>query len=150
MIIRRRVTAIAWGAFGLLLAGSSALVRAQSSLHDIPWYMANNAARAATINVCRSDHRFAHDVDCANAETAEDRLYARRAAGAAGGGQLSAGRSRSSVFDEQTSPQYWASNRLTRLGVLAACKHPPSVYAPDVCAAAQQGDAMDPVRKSRP
>ncbi len=150
MNVCRRLAATAWGAFGLLLAGSSAPVRAQSSLHDIPWYMAHDAARAATTKLCQSDHRFAHDVDCANAETAETRLYAQRAAGAAGSGQLSAGRSHSSVFDEQVSPQYWAANRLTRIGVLAACKHPPSVYAPDVCAAAQQGDAMDPVRKSRP
>ncbi len=146
---RRNSMAAAWGAFGLVLVGSSVPVHGQSSLHDIPWYMANNAARAATIKLCRSDHRFAHDVDCANAETAEDRLYAQRAAGMVGGGQGSAGRSRSSVFDELTSPQYWAANRLSRMGVLASCKDRVTIYQPDVCAAAQQGDALDTTRPGR-
>jgi len=146
----RRLTATAWGAFGLLLAGSSAPVRAQSSLHDIPWYMAHDAARAATTKLCQSDHRFAHDVDCANAETAETRLYAQRAAGAAGGGQLSAGRSHSSVFDDLTSPQYWAANRLSRIGAMASCRNHPAFYGPEVCAAIQQGDAMDASKRSRP
>jgi len=136
LIKRRRLAATAWGAFGLLLAGSSAPVRAQSSLHDIPWYMAHDAARAATTKLCQSDHRFAHDVDCANAETAETKLWGQRSA--------------KSAFGDLTSPQYWAANRFSRIGVLSACRHPPSVYTPDVCAAAQQGDGMDTARRSRP
>ena len=145
--MRRCLAMTAWGAFGLLLAGSSAPVHAQSSLHDIPWYMANNAARAATIKLCRSDHRFAHDVDCANAETAEDRLYGQRAAGWSG--QPSQGGSRSSVFDELTSPQYWAANRLSRMGAMASCRNNRGFYGPDVCAAIQQGDALDSSRQGR-
>jgi len=135
--MRQHLVATALGAFGLLLAGSFAPVRAQSSLHDIPWYMTHDAARAATTKLCQSDHRFAHDVDCANAETAETRLWGQRSAKAA-------------QFDDQTSPQYWAANRLLRIGVLAACRHPPSVYMPDVCAAAQQGDSMDTAKRPRP
>jgi hypothetical protein len=150
--MRRRLAAPLLGGFGLLLGGALATAHGQpKSLHDIPWYMANNAARAATINLCRSDHRFARDVDCLNAETAEDRLWGQRAANGALPGQKQAqGRSRSSVFDDDLlSPQFWADNRLTRIGALASCKHPPTVYTPDVCAAAQQGDALDAARRGR-
>lgn len=146
--VRRRLTAAALGSFGLLLGGALAIAQGQpTSQHDIPWYMANNAARSARINLCRSDHRFARDVDCLNAETAEDRLYGQRAARA---GQLSQGRSRSSVFDDDlVSPQYWADNRLARIGTLAECKTALTRYPPDVCAAARQGDALDTARRGQ-
>ena len=142
---RPRLSAVV-GGLGVLLAGSFTAAHAQpASLHDIPWYMANDAARAATLKLCRNDHRFARDVDCANAETAEDRLWSQRAAK---GGQQSQGRSRSSVFDDDLlSPQYWADNRLTRIGVLASCKNRVTIYQPDVCAAAQQGDTLDAARR---
>lgn len=141
--MRRRLAAPLLGGFGLLLGGALATAHGQpKSLHDIPWYMANNAARAATINLCRSDHRFARDVDCLNAETAEDRLWGQRAASGALPGQRQVQKG-GGLFDDLISPQYWAANRLARIGVIAACKHPPSVYTPDVCAAAQQGDALD-------
>ena len=128
MNMRRRLVATVWGAFGLLLAGSSAPVRAQSSLHDIPWYMAHDAARAATTKLCQSDHRFAHDVDCANAETAETKLWGQRSAKFA--------------FGDMTSPQYWAANRLQRSGILSGCNRPVPTYDPSICAAARQGDAI--------
>jgi len=146
--MRRRLAAPLLGGFGLLLGGALATAHGQpKSLHDIPWYMANNAARAATINLCRSDHRFARDVDCLNAETAEDRLYGQRAARA---GQVSPGRSRSSVFDDDLlSPQFWADNRLSRIGAIASCRNHPAFYGPAVCAAIQQGDALDTARKGQ-
>jgi len=146
--MRRRLAAPLLGGFGLLLGGALAIAHGQpKSLHDIPWYMANNAARAATINLCRSDHRFARDVDCLNAETAEDRLYGQRAARA---GQVSPGRSRSSVFDDDLlSPQYWADNRLARIGTLGECKTALTRFPPDVCAAARQGDALDAARRGQ-
>ena len=149
VLMPRRTSAALLGGLGLLLCGTLVPAHGQPrSLHDIPWYMANHAARAATINLCRSDHRFARDVDCLNAETAEDRLYGQRAART---GQLPPqGRSRRSAFDDDLlSPQYWANNRLTRMGVLASCRNPPTVYTPDVCAAAQRGDALDPTGARR-
>jgi len=128
-IMRRRLSATAWGAFGLLLAGSSAPVHGQSSLHDIPWYMAHDAARAATTKLCQSDHRFAHDVDCANAETAETKLWGQRSAKFA--------------FSDMTDPHYWAAQpRLGRSGILAGCNRPVPTYTPEVCAAARQGDVL--------
>ncbi len=134
--MRRRLAATAWGAFGLLLAGSSAPGRAQSSLHDIPWYMTHDAVRRATTKLCQSDHRFAHDVDCANAETAETRLWGQRSAKAA-------------QFDELVSPEHWVANPLLRKGILAGCNRPVPNYAPDVCAAARQGDVLAG-RQARP
>ena len=147
--MRHCLAATLLGSFGLLLGGALATAHGQSRqpLHDIPWYMANPAARAATINLCRTDHRFARDVDCLNAETAEDRLYGQRAARA---GQVSPGRSRSSVFDDDLlSPQYWANNRLARQGTLVSCNRPVPIVQADVCAAARQGDALD-TRRPRP
>ena len=143
---RRRLATGLLGGFGLLLGGALATAHGQAtSLHDIPWYMANNGARAATLNLCRNDHRFARDTDCLNAETAEDRLFGQRAAR---NGQLAQGRSRSSVFDDDLlSPRYWADNRLARIGTLAECKTALTRYPPDVCAAARQGDALDSGRR---
>ena len=146
-IMRRRRTVAAWGAYVLVLAGGVAPALAQpTSLHDIPWYMAHDAARTATLNVCRSDHRFSHDVDCANAETATDRLWGQRAAGGAAPGQAHGS---SSLFGDLVSPQYWADNRLNRIGVIASCKAHIAFYKPETCAAAQQGDALDNARRSR-
>ncbi len=150
--MRRHLAARLLGGFGLLLGGALATAHGQpKSLHDIPWYMANNAARSATINLCRSDHRFARDVDCLNAETAEDRLWGQRAANGALPGQKQAqGRARSSVFDDDLlSPQYWANNRLVRQGTLVSCNRPVPIVQADVCAAARQGDALD-TRRPRP
>jgi hypothetical protein len=135
---------------GSVLGGASASRgQATTSLHDIPWYMGHDAARSATLNLCRNDHRFARDADCLNAETAEDRLWGQRAAKGAAPGQRQAQKG-GGLFDDLTSPQYWADNRLSRLGVLASCKHPPTIYQPDVCAAAQQGDSLDAARRGRP
>ncbi len=147
MLVNMRAAVL--GGFGLLMGGALVPAHGQArSLHDIPWYMANNAARAATLNLCRNDHRFARDADCLNAETAEDRLYGQRAARGIGPGQTQAQKG-GGLFDDLTSPQYWAANRLARIGVIASCKHPPTIYAPDICAAAQQGDALDVGRRGR-
>ena len=150
---RPRLSAVV-GGLGILLAGTFTAAHAQpASLHDIPWYMAHDAARAATLKLCRSDHRFARNVDCANAETAEDRLWSQRAAGGAQPGRQAqpGGRPRLTLFDDTLlSPTYWAENRLARTGTLAACKNPAAGYAPDVCAAARQGEAIDAARRSRP
>ena len=145
--MRSRLSVVV-GGLGVLLAGTFTAAHAQpASLHDIPWYMAHDAARAATLKLCRSDHRFARDVDCANAETAEDRLWSQRAAGGAQPG----GRPRPSTLDDiLLSPTYWAENGLSRVGVLASCKNPVTRYAPDVCAAARQGEALAAARRSRP
>lgn len=151
--LRHCLAATVLGGFGLLLGGAFVTAHGQSRpLHDIPWYMNNNAARAATLNLCRTDHRFARDVDCLNAETAEDRLWGQRAARSAQQSQgQSQTRSRSSIFDDDLlSPQYWANNRIVRLGTLAGCNRPVPTNQPDVCAAARQGDALDAARRGRP
>ena len=101
----------------------------RTSLHDIPWYVAHPAARRATLDVCHSDHRFAHDADCANADTAETHAWTegrRRAAG-----------------NILSDPSYWANNRLGRGAVLVNCARPQPFYAPETCAAAHKGEAMD-------
>ena len=151
--MRPRLSAVV-GGFGVLLAGAFTAAHAQpASLHDIPWYMAHDAARAATLKLCRSDHRFARDVDCANAETAEDRLWSQRAAGGAqpGGQAQPGGRPRLTIFDDTLlSPTYWADNRLARVGTLVGCNKPIPTNQPDVCAAARQGEALDAARRSRP
>ena len=151
--MRPRLSAVA-GSLGVLLAGTFTAAHAQpASLHDIPWYMAHDAARAATLKLCRSDHRFARDVDCANAETAEDRLWSQRAAGGAQPGTRTqpGGRPRSSPLDDiLLSPTYWAENRLARIGTLAECKTALTRYPPDVCAAARQGEGLDAARRNRP
>ena len=150
---RPRLSAVL-GGLGVLLAGTFTAAHAQpASLHDIPWYMAHDAARAATLKLCRSDHRFARDVDCANAETAEDRLWSQRAASGAQPGTRTqpGGRPRPTLFDDTVlSPTYWAENRLARIGKLAGCNKPVPTSLPDVCAAARQGEALDAARRSRP
>ena len=111
-----------------ILAGSSARA-GRASLHDIPWYVAHPAARRATLDVCHSDHRFSHDADCANADSAETRAWGQeRARGA---------------FSSLTNPRYWAANRLGRTAALASCAQPHSLYAPDTCAAVRQGETLD-------
>jgi len=149
----RRLAGLLGGA-GILLGSalgdaSATYGQATTSLHDISWYMSHDAARSATLNLCRNDHRFARDADCLNAETAEDRLWGQRAARGAAPGQRQVQKG-GGLFDELTSPQYWANNRLLRSGTLAGCNKPVPTEQPDVCAAARQGDAMDAARRGRP
>lgn len=100
----------------------------RASLHDIPWYLAHPAARRATLDLCHSDHRFSHDADCANADTAETRAWTEERSRAGG--------------DILSDPRYWAGNPLGRGAVLAACANPPTLYTPSTCAAARKGEAL--------
>ena len=113
-----------------VIAGGQPAHAGRASLHDIPWYVAHPAARRATLNVCHSDNRFAHDADCTNADTAETHAWAEERSRAAG--------------DILSDPSYWASNRLGRGAVLAACANPPTLYTPETCAAPHKGEAMAP------
>ena len=124
------------GFLALLLGGAAAPAYAQgtTSLHDIPWYVAHPAAREATLKLCQSDHRFARDVDCLNAETAGTKAWGEQSAKRAG---LHGG-----PFDDLVSPRYWAAETLGRKGVLWGCACPVPSYQPDVCAAARQGEAI--------
>lgn len=120
--------------------GAHAPAHAQAqAAHDIPWYMANDRARAATLDLCRSDHSYDRDTDCANAETAENRLWAARASAAARGA-APAGRGR--VPDPLSSPMYWVENPLSRIGRLAACRNPVTSMTPEQCAAVRRGELM--------
>lgn len=100
----------------------------RTSLHDIAWYVAHPAARQATLNLCHSDHRFAHDADCANADTAETHAWTEERRSAAG--------------NMLSDPGYWAANPLGRGAVLAACANPPTLYTPETCTAARQGEVL--------
>jgi len=133
--------------FSVLSAVVSSSASAQSppspALHDIPWYQAHGAAREATTRLCHSDHSYGHNVDCMNAETAGTLDWGRRSANAARQGTGTT-RPDGEFFPYLRDPSYWAQNRLARIGVLAACNVPRTSYAPSTCAAARQGDAMDP------
>lgn len=120
-----------------MLPQRAAAQQAQQSLHDIPWYQAHAQAREATMRLCHSDHRFEHDVDCKNAETAGTLDWGRRSAQATPSGHGN------QLFPELADPRYWAANRLSRIGVIAACRGK-SVYTAETCAAARQGDTLDP------
>lgn len=68
-------TAVVVALIGVVpVGGASAQAR-----RDVAWYVANAADRAATLRSCRGDLSFARSPDCANAEMAETRLWARRA-----------------------------------------------------------------------
>ncbi len=127
------------------VASSSAVAQSPppSALHDIPWYQAHGPAREATTRLCHSDHSYGHNVDCMNAETAGTLDWGRRSANAARQGTGTT-RPDGEFFPYLRDPSYWAQNRLARVGVIAACNVPRTSYAPSTCAAARQGDAMDP------
>ena len=133
-------------AFGLMVGvGAQAPARAQTqAAHDIPWYMANDRTRAATIALCRNDHSFERDAYCANAETAENRLWAERASAAARGVAPSPRPDRlpEKPGDILRSTTYWLQNPLSRIGTLAACRTPGTSMTPEQCAAARRADLM--------
>ena len=109
------------------LAGTPAYA-ARASVHDICWYVAHPAARRATLDLCHSDHRFSHDADCANADTAETRAWTEERRRAGG--------------DILGDPHYWAGNSLGRGAVLTNCARQQSFYDSRTCAAARQGEAL--------
>lgn len=114
-----------------LLASSAALAEPN---RDIPWFMGHQAAREATLKICRNDHRFARDVTCLNAETAADRAWATQ-------------RGQRPMPTEFQTPSFYATNDLTRITTLALCrKHPGVMYSPRTCAAAEAGDRMASVQ----
>ncbi len=100
----------------------------RASLHDISWYVAHPTARRATLDLCHSDHRFSHDADCANADTAETHAWTEERRHAAG--------------DILSDPHYWAGNPLGRGAVLTNCARQQSFYDPKTCAAARQGEVL--------
>ena len=134
-------TACLAGVLALLLGG---VAQAQgAAMHDIPWYAAHPAERNAILKFCQSSHAYSRNLDCLNAETGGTKAWGEQSA-------KRAGLRRGGPFDDLVSPQYWASNSLSRGGVLASCRRPPTIYQPDVCAAAQQGEALATGRTSRP
>lgn len=132
------------------LVGAALLVRAGHnaraaepprgrSLHDIPWYVAHPEERRVTLQLCRNDHALGRLPDCANAETAETRLWERRARQQS----VTGGRSRSPNETLQ-DPTYWAQNRLTRAGALAQCRTGNlGLLTRADCLAAERGEATD-------
>ncbi len=124
------------------LGASAAHAQTILTTRDIPYFMRSPEARAATLKLCRNDHRFDRSPDCANAASAEDRLWELRLRA---GAPAPAGVQRVPSLDTwQLSPTYWAQNRLARKSTLVTCRnHPGMMYPAKVCAAAEQGDTMD-------
>ncbi|GAC1509338.1 MAG: hypothetical protein NVS1B6_16510 [Steroidobacteraceae bacterium] len=122
---------------GLIGAGCAALLllgtahaerpplaeRVPRALHDIPWYVANPAVRAATLRLCQSDNTYADLPDCRNAANAAASPAAR------GGDPIARMRA------ERQSPQYWRENRIARWGMLEQCRRG-YIEARPYCAAA--------------
>ncbi len=128
--------------------GTSAL--AQPARHDIPWFEARPAERAATLRACRNDERLARQAVCANAEHAANRVGAQDRARAAG---LSERRRIRTIDDVLADPSYYAANRVARAGLLAECATGgvPGGMKPlaQHCAAARAGAAMDQGSRAR-
>ena len=59
-----------------------------TSQHDIPWYMAHDAERKALRQKCIDDEALARTADCANAQSAENRISYDRKAAETGGAPL--------------------------------------------------------------
>lgn len=117
---------IAAAAAAMLLAPT-----ARAETRDIPWFAAHPAEREATLRLCRSDFRYSHLPDCANADMAGTRYWQQRGAG-------------SDVWDSPLDdPNYWAENRMARLGAVDMCRKGQSDMPARSCAAAYLGDAMD-------
>lgn len=130
------VLACAVAVLGLSNGGQAQVVR------DIPYFMRSPQERAATLKLCRDDHRYDRRPECANAATAEDRLWAMRQR--AGTPEQPGGRAAPNLDTFQLSPTYWARTRLARRATLATCRlHPGMAYPAKVCAAAEQGELLD-------
>ena len=111
-------------------------------VRDIPYFMRSPEARAATLKLCRNDHRYDRAPECANAASAEDRLWAMRLR--AGVPEQTGARAVPNLDTFQLSPTYWARTRLARRATLATCRpHPGMAYPAKVCAAAEQGEVLD-------
>lgn len=110
-----------------------AAVRAQPpprALHNIPWYSAHPAERAATLRLCHTDYSYSGLPDCANAE-------------AAGAGQAGSGSSIGKLKDMLKDPQYWRENRVARWAEMAQCRRGDRMALP-YCAAAVAGGGDGP------
>lgn len=145
---RRPVLAAAFAAsaFAFCVPGATP---AEAVERDIAWYMSRPGARAAVLDACRADHRVtaASPAECANAETAETRLWGAKAARRAGVAPLPAapaGRPGRTLSPGEMlrSAEFWATNHLARVGALAACRVPGNAYSPQECAAARRGAAI--------
>ena len=102
----------------VVLAGAGALAvlpftvaHAQQprALHNIPWYSAHPAERAATLRLCHSDYSYSGLPDCANAE-------------AAGAGQVGSGSSIGKLKAMLNDPQYWRENPIARNAARFQCQ----------------------------
>ena len=141
--------ALAWGcaAAGLAAVCPLAPARAQSSLHPVPWYEQHDAARAATLRLCRDDAALARLPDCENAELAQNRVEARdRAAAPARGSARTRWTGRTQTIDEMLSDPAHYDNAVTRAVALGNCANPEKLTPgmrprPEHCAAARAAEA---------
>lgn len=131
-----------------VLAAAAPASRAQTgSLHPVPWYEQHDAARAATLRLCRDDAALARLPDCENAELAQNRVEARARSGPSPSGSARARwTGRTQTIDEMLSDPAHYDNAVTRAVALNNCARPenlaPSVRPrPEHCAAARAADA---------
>ena len=98
----------------LVMAASGASARDARSLHNIPWYLAHPAERAAVMALCRTDFAIGKHPDCANAEAAATLAWANDLR-----------QDRIPTPEEVLSdPAYWQTNKIARAGAVAACALP--------------------------
>lgn len=125
----------------------------QPVLHDIPWYVAHDAARAVTLRMCRDDARLARLPDCENAELAQNRVDARDRFGApASGSARTRWTGRTQTIEEMLSDPAHYDNAVTRAVTLGNCARPENLSPgmrprPEFCAAARAAEAAASARK---
>lgn len=126
----------------LALTALPSLADAAAARRDVPWYMAQPAARAATLAACRNDLSHARDPDCANAEMAETRLWAKRARDGAPTAPVIRARvpaARRNLIDALNDPATYG-DRMFRTATLANCRAGSRMVTARECAAAAQAE----------
>lgn len=126
----------------LAVLALSSLAQAATARRDVPWYMSNPVPRAATLAACRNDLTHARNPDCANAEMAETRLWAKRARDGAPAVPVIRVRvpgARRNLIDALNDPATYG-NRMFRIATLANCRAGSRMVTARECAAALQAD----------
>lgn len=84
--------------------------RPPAALHTIPWYIANDAERTATLRWCHESSERGRMPDCGNADRATAGAWMKR--------------QKTNPLSFMDDPEYWRRNPWGRHATLEACKHP--------------------------
>lgn len=129
----------------LVVLALPSLAEAAPARRDVSWYMSHPGPRAATLAACRNDLTHARNPDCANAEMAETRLWARRARdgspapAAARANAPSLPAARRNLIDALNDPATYG-NRTFRAATLANCRAGSPLVTARECAAALRAE----------